>query len=325
MRNLSTPCGSASITCRLCTRSTIGLHDEEFREPLNGTGAQRRHLMSKNSVTAAFSAQSLWAAGYLGKGVKMGVFDTGIRDDHPHVKNIKCVASVCCLAGLASTSGLGQAGGTLFMAAPCLPCMLSVSTVHKADQLLLALMCRTHTCPTCSVKLATTCQSVVLGSIVRYIITAESGRIGRMNPRWRMAWGTAPLLLGWWPAVMQPAQGLPSRLTSTLSGSLPMIRSAPHASPLHVSCVCASLRSGLGPFTQQGVRVDGEPGALQVSFTSWFLDAFNYAIATEMDVVNLSIGGPDYLDLPFVEKVSRLKRKAHHVFLLGKGVICARE
>jgi hypothetical protein len=33
------------------------------------------------------------------------------------------------------------------------------------------------------------------------------------------------------------------------------------------------------------------------------LDAFNYAIATEMDVVNLSIGGPDYLDQPFVEKV----------------------
>ncbi len=41
----------------------------------------------------------------------------------------------------------------------------------------------------------------------------------------------------------------------------------------------------------------------QVSFTSWFLDAFNYAIATEMNVVNLSIGGPDYLDQPFVEKV----------------------
>ncbi|KAK6149331.1 hypothetical protein DH2020_016856 [Rehmannia glutinosa] len=40
-----------------------------------------------------------------------------------------------------------------------------------------------------------------------------------------------------------------------------------------------------------------------VSYTSWFLDAFNYAIATKMDVLNLSIGGPDYLDLPFVEKV----------------------
>lgn len=83
-----------TATCRLCTRSTIWLHDEEFREPLNGTGTQRRHLLSKNSVTAAFSAQSLWAAGYQGKGVKMGVFDTGIRDDHPHVKNIKCGAFV---------------------------------------------------------------------------------------------------------------------------------------------------------------------------------------------------------------------------------------
>ncbi len=41
----------------------------------------------------------------------------------------------------------------------------------------------------------------------------------------------------------------------------------------------------------------------QVSFTSWFLDAFNYAIATKIDIVNLSIGGPDYLDVPFVEKV----------------------
>ena len=51
-------------------------------------------------------------------------------------------------------------------------------------------------------------------------------------------------------------------------------------------------------------------GGLQVSFTSWFLDAFNYAIATEMDVVNLSIGGPDYLDLPFVEKVKLTPKKA---------------
>lgn len=45
---------------------------------------------------------------------------------------------------------------------------------------------------------------------------------------------------------------------------------------------------------------------MQVSYTSWFLDAFNYAIATNMDVLNLSIGGPDYLDLPFVEKVLSL-------------------
>eukprot|EP00045_Choanoeca_perplexa_P013597 m.154778 g.154778 ORF g.154778 m.154778 type:complete len:1049 (-) comp16396_c0_seq2:58-3204(-) len=44
----------------------------------------------------------------------------------------------------------------------------------------------------------------------------------------------------------------------------------------------------------------------QVSYTSWFMDAFNYAIAQEVDVINLSIGGPDFLDLPFVSKVEEL-------------------
>ncbi len=83
------------MACRLCTRPTIGLGDEDGDlwdlERGNRTGAaqQRRQLLSKNSVTAAFSAQSLWSAGFQGKGVKMGVFDTGIRQDHPHVKNIK--------------------------------------------------------------------------------------------------------------------------------------------------------------------------------------------------------------------------------------------
>lgn len=48
---------------------------------------------------------------------------------------------------------------------------------------------------------------------------------------------------------------------------------------------------------------DAQKLHLQVSYTSWFLDAFNYAMATGMNVVNLSIGGPDYLDQPFVEKV----------------------
>ena len=42
---------------------------------------------------------------------------------------------------------------------------------------------------------------------------------------------------------------------------------------------------------------------LQVSYTSWFLDAFNYAIMNEVDVLNLSIGGPDFMDQPFVDKV----------------------
>ncbi|KAJ3596304.1 hypothetical protein NHX12_002713 [Muraenolepis orangiensis] len=40
----------------------------------------------------------------------------------------------------------------------------------------------------------------------------------------------------------------------------------------------------------------------QVSYTSWFLDAFNYAILKKIDVLNLSIGGPDFMDHPFVDK-----------------------
>ena len=44
----------------------------------------------------------------------------------------------------------------------------------------------------------------------------------------------------------------------------------------------------------------------QVSYTSWFLDAFNYAIASGVHVINLSIGGPDYLDFPFVEKIDEI-------------------
>lgn len=44
----------------------------------------------------------------------------------------------------------------------------------------------------------------------------------------------------------------------------------------------------------------------QVSYTSWFLDAFNFAILRNIHVLNLSIGGPDFLDHPFVDKVLEL-------------------
>lgn len=91
---------------RLCTRPTLGLHEDSACGGGGannssggggvgegcGEGAQGRSLLSKNSVTSMFSAQTLWAAGFLGQGVRMGVFDTGIKEDHPHVKNIKCAA-----------------------------------------------------------------------------------------------------------------------------------------------------------------------------------------------------------------------------------------
>jgi membrane-bound transcription factor site-1 protease len=79
---------------------------------------------------------------------------------------------------------------------------------------------------------------------------------------------------------------------------------------------------GHGTFVA-GVIAGGEPACLgvapdadlhvfrvftsaRVSYTAWFLDAMNYAIHSEVDVLNLSIGGPDFLDRPFVEKVWEL-------------------
>ncbi|KAJ8523158.1 hypothetical protein ON010_g17608 [Phytophthora cinnamomi] len=44
----------------------------------------------------------------------------------------------------------------------------------------------------------------------------------------------------------------------------------------------------------------------QLSFTSWYLDAFNYALFKGLHVLNLSTGGPDFQDLPFVDKVQEL-------------------
>lgn len=44
----------------------------------------------------------------------------------------------------------------------------------------------------------------------------------------------------------------------------------------------------------------------QLSFTSWFLDAFNYALFRRVNVLNLSTGGPDFRDRPFVDKIKEL-------------------
>jgi membrane-bound transcription factor site-1 protease len=44
----------------------------------------------------------------------------------------------------------------------------------------------------------------------------------------------------------------------------------------------------------------------QVSFTTWFLDAMNHAIRRRVHVINISIGGPDWRDMPFVTKIREM-------------------
>ena len=70
-----------------------------------------------------------------------------------------------------------------------------------------------------------------------------------------------------------------------------------------VAGVIASSKECLGFAPDAEIHVFRVFTKNQVSYTSWFLDAFNYAIMKKIHVLNLSIGGPDFKDTPFVEKV----------------------
>ena len=47
----------------------------------------------------------------------------------------------------------------------------------------------------------------------------------------------------------------------------------------------------------------------KVSFTNWFIEAFNYVLENGIDVINLSNGSSDFLDKPFIEKINELTSK----------------
>mmetsp|Transcript_24365 Transcript_24365/g.37741 ORF Transcript_24365/g.37741 Transcript_24365/m.37741 type:complete len:212 (+) Transcript_24365:1170-1805(+) len=48
------------------------------------------------------------------------------------------------------------------------------------------------------------------------------------------------------------------------------------------------------------------------SYTEWFLNAFNYVLDHDIDIVNLSNGSTDFLDEPFNDKINEL---------IAKGVV----
>ncbi|XP_075693673.1 membrane-bound transcription factor site-1 protease isoform X1 [Rhinoderma darwinii] len=73
-----------------------------------------------------------------------------------------------------------------------------------------------------------------------------------------------------------------------------------------VAGVIASMRECQGLAPDSDLHIYRVFTNSQVSYTSWFLDAFNYAILKKIDVLNLSIGGPDFMDHPFVDKVWEL-------------------
>jgi hypothetical protein len=69
-----------------------------------GEQLRRQLLFSRTTVTGLLGAPTLWAEGFKGQNVKMGVFDTGIRPDHPHVKNIRCASAAAGVTQAARNS-----------------------------------------------------------------------------------------------------------------------------------------------------------------------------------------------------------------------------
>jgi len=194
---------------RLTTRPTIGLFDDEEPAAAATTTktatSSRRSLRdaststSPPSVAAETGAPALWKLGHFGSGVRVGVFDTSVRADHPDIAHVDERSNWTHEPTL--DDGLGH------------------------------------------------------GSFVAGVVAA-GGR----------------------DVLNKPSTQCP--------GLAPLAR-------IHTFRV----------FTND-----------QVSFTSWFLDAFNYAIATKMHIVNLSIGGPDWLDAPFVDKVAEVTSKGIVMF-----------
>ena len=76
----------------------------------------------------------------------------------------------------------------------------------------------------------------------------------------------------------------------------------------------ASVVGSLNPDCP-GIAPDAEIYILKLftskreSYTSWFLEAFDFILENDIDIVNLSNGGSDFLDQPFVAKLDELSAK----------------
>ncbi|KDO19379.1 hypothetical protein SPRG_15469 [Saprolegnia parasitica CBS 223.65] len=72
---------------------------------------------------------------------------------------------------------------------------------------------------------------------------------------------------------------------------------------------CPGLAPDAAIYAFRVFRTDG------AVYTSWFLDAINYALFLELDVLNFSIGGPDFKDTPFVDKIA--EASAHGLIVVS--------
>jgi membrane-bound transcription factor site-1 protease len=75
-------------------KSKIQSHDRPHTsfavEENNASHSTMRRLQSSLiQVSHLFHADYLWDKSYTGTGIKVAVFDTGLRKDHPHFRNVR--------------------------------------------------------------------------------------------------------------------------------------------------------------------------------------------------------------------------------------------
>ena len=98
-------------------KGSLELAQRLGNDTLASVAARRRRLAAAaggpggQTLPVLLGADKLWEQGYRGQTVRMGVFDTGIRGDHPHVKNIRWAGERRQKNGLGSGWGRLGLGG----------------------------------------------------------------------------------------------------------------------------------------------------------------------------------------------------------------------
>jgi hypothetical protein len=132
------------------------------------------------------------------------------------------------------------------------------------------------------------CLTLVSAKTTPTSATSRSAPTGRIRTASPTASATAPLLLASSAAAMTPAPGLHQTSSSTRSRCGPLLWGGPRTSALRAAGAPPQL-DGAPHSARRGPSLPGRPAPPrpappqvftddQVSYTSWFLDAFNYAM-----------------------------------------------
>uniref|UniRef100_A0A8D0S6Q6 Membrane-bound transcription factor site-1 protease n=2 Tax=Boreoeutheria TaxID=1437010 RepID=A0A8D0S6Q6_PIG len=282
-----------------------------------GRHSSRRLLRAiPRQVAQTLQADVLWQMGYTGANVRVAVFDTGLSEKHPHFKNVKERTNWTNERTL-DDGGWPVPGPEGLFSGRGGPCVLRSSVCQFRgpcpvcrwlNGLCIAL---THTAPGSLVPLGGSFPWCLRGGRevsqrregCLGVVPPARGRVGAPSEGNRGAAGSLCLRLGesgrWRHCfgVLRCSQLLHDFFSFWATG-------LGHGT--FVAGVIASMRECQGFAPDAELHIFRVFTNNQVSYTSWFLDAFNYAILKKVDVLNLSIGGPDFMDHPFVDKVWEL-------------------